>query len=817
MIRCGSVHEATQNSSSELETTNQGPLTSLPFYSFLAFYIFEGFRRNFIGNVCFIHPIDHPMSVDFWEKNKMVKALFLVSLLINLTLAHKPARPILPTVPAAKKWSTLSGNKPLVIARGGFTGLFPEGSTDAIAISKDISIFLCNVQFTKDANAFCVTGIKLDNATDIAMVYPKEKTYNIYGQDVQGHFAVDYTGAQIGQNLSMNQAIFSRPSFYDGMYPVLNVDAILGGKSPPRFWLNVQYEAFYNQHGVKLVDTVLELLRLYQIDFVSSPEIGFLRNIGGKVPKKETKVIFQLLNANDVEPTTNKPYGTVAKDLSTIKSFASGIMVPKEYIWPIIPNKYIDSPTTLLPDAHKLGLEVYASGFANDFLLSYSYNYDPTVEYLQFIEKGDSVDGFVTDFAPTASNAITCFAHNNNNTKPKQGQALIISNNGASGVYAGSSDLAYQQAIDDGADIIDCSVQMTKDGIAFCSNSADLMEVTTAMTKFMSRTSKVPEIQPTSGIFSFDLTWNEIQTLKPQIVSPLGNDFQRNPANKTSGKIVTFSEFLDLAKAKGVTGILVNIKNAAYLASKKGLDIVGVVSTLLSTATFDKQATQQVMIQSDDSSVLSKYKDIPSFKRVLLIENKVGDVPKQSMDEIKKYAEAVNLPKSSVIKAYGSLLTGMTNTVKELKGANLTVFVGILKNEYTSLAFDYWSDPNVEIATYIHIAKVDGIVTDFPATANRYMRSLCSDPNHESAILPAKPGDLQSTIQPELQPPAEAPLPPLVVANVVDPPLPTVVNVARANPTTEPTPLPSSSWENDANFGLSLMTIFLFSMIFVGR
>lgn len=91
---------------------------------------------------------------------------------------------------------------------------------------------------------------------------------------------------------------------------------------------------------------------------------------------------------------------------------------------------------------------------------------------------------------------------------------MVISNNGASGIYPGSSDLAYKQAIDDGADIIDCSVQMTRDGIAFCSNSSDIGLDTNAMTRFMSRSSKVPEIQPSSGIFSFDLSWSEIQTLK---------------------------------------------------------------------------------------------------------------------------------------------------------------------------------------------------------------------------------------------------------------------------------------------------------------
>ena len=76
---------------------------------------------------------------------------------------------------------------------------------------------------------------------------------------------------------------------------------------------------------------------------------------------------------------------------------------------------------------------------------------------------------------------------------------LIIRHNGASGVFAGCIDVAYQKAIEDGADVIDCSVQMSMDGVPFCWNSADLMGDTTAMTTFMSRSSMVPEIQGTRG------------------------------------------------------------------------------------------------------------------------------------------------------------------------------------------------------------------------------------------------------------------------------------------------------------------------------
>ena len=49
---------------------------------------------------------------------------------------------------------------------------------------------------------------------------------------------------------------------------------------------------------------------------------------------------------------------------------------------------------------------MYATSFATDVFSSYSYNYYPTAEYLQFIVKEESVDGLVTDFPSGASNSI---------------------------------------------------------------------------------------------------------------------------------------------------------------------------------------------------------------------------------------------------------------------------------------------------------------------------------------------------------------------------------------------------------------------------
>jgi len=101
------------------------------------------------------------------------------------------------------------------------------------------------------------------------------------------------------------------------------------------------------------------------------------------------------------------------------------------------------------------------------------------------------------------------------------GNPLVITHNGASGIYADCTDLAYQQAVKDGADFIDCPVQVTRDGVLLCMSSINLMDSTTVTTSAMSsRSSVIQEIQDTPGIFTFNLTWDEIQkNLKRKLTS----------------------------------------------------------------------------------------------------------------------------------------------------------------------------------------------------------------------------------------------------------------------------------------------------------
>ncbi|KAL3566889.1 hypothetical protein D5086_032304 [Populus alba] len=746
----------------------------------------------------------------------MIKHVLLVFLVIHATLAKSES--------ASKKWLTLNGRRPSVIARGGFSGLFPESSDFAnqMALATSLSdvAVLCNLQLTKDGVGICQGDIRLDNTTNIAMLFEKgSKTRKVNGQDITGWFAMDFTADQLLANVSLVQNIFSRPSAFDAMLPISTVDDVRSS-NPPAFWLNVQYDAFYTENKQSVTNYIQKATRLQGVNYISSPEIGFLKKIKGLVSKAKTKLVFVFLDKNATEPTTKQTYGSILGNLATIKAFASGIVVPKDYIWPVNAANYLEAPTSLVNDAHKLGLEVYASGFANDFTTSYNYSYDPSAEYLQFIDNSQfSVDGLITDFPPTASEAVGKSQPINNACLYAE-QALIISHNGASGIYAGSTDLAYQQAVEDGANIIDCSVQMSKDGVAFCLDSVDVTRDTTAAASFMSLSTTIPEIQESAGIFSFDLSWSDIQTLQPQLTSPFENNggLPRNPANKSKGKFLTLAEFLELAKVKAVTGILINIENAAYLASQKGLDIVSAVDTAFGNATFGKQSTQKVLIQSDDTSVLSKFKNVPAYTRVLYLKDEISDAPRTPVEEIKKYADAVTLPRFSIVPTVNGFTTGTTKVVNEMQAANISVYVSVLRNEFITLPFDYFSDPTIEIATYTSGIGVDGIITEYPATASRYLRNPCSSNSMSDSsysIIPAEAGSLLQTIPEETQPPASSPTPALDVADVVDPPLPAVTKPASPPPSSPPpaTSPHSNALQNIANVGLSLVAIMAFPLL----
>lgn len=100
----------------------------------------------------------------------------------------------------------VAGSPPLVIARGGSSGIFPDSSEYAYELAAQISlknlIVWCDVQLTKDGEGICISNIKLENATDIDKIFEnRSKTYSVNGVQTSAYFAVDYTLTELRSNV----------------------------------------------------------------------------------------------------------------------------------------------------------------------------------------------------------------------------------------------------------------------------------------------------------------------------------------------------------------------------------------------------------------------------------------------------------------------------------------------------------------------------------------------------------------------------------------------------------------------------------------
>ncbi|CAN7119398.1 unnamed protein product [Brassica rapa subsp. narinosa] len=690
----------------------------------------------------------------------------LIHLFASQTDAQRPRSP----------WKTLSGDAPRVISRGGFSGLFPDSSLDAYNFALQTSvadaILWCDVQLTKDGAGICFPDLNMSNASTIEVVYPKgQKTYPVNGVPTQGWFTVDFSLKDLNK-VYLIRGILSRSDRFDGNgYTISTVQTVNTELKPRGLWLNVQHDAFYAQNNLSMSNFLISASKNVSIDYISSPEVNFFTKIAGRFGHNGPVFVFRFLEKETFEPTTNRSYGSILSNLTFVKTFASGILVPKSYVLPLDDKQYLLPSTSLVQDAHKAGLEVFVSGFANDVDIAHDYSYDPVSEYLSFVDNGNfSVDGVLSDFPISASASVECFSHLRRNAT-KQVDFLVISKNGGSGDYPGCTDLAYDKAIRDGADVIDCPVQMSRDGKPFCSHSIDLSNITNiAQTSFAQRSTHVPEISSNDGIYTFSLTWSEIQSLIPAISNPyrVYNMF-RNPNEKKSGKLILLSEFLKLAKhSTSLSGVLISVENVMYLRQKQGLNMVkAVLDTLTETAYSTRITTTKVMIQSTDSSVLVEFRNQSKYETVYKVEKTISDISDSAIEEIKEFASAVVITKVSVFPTFYGFVTGQTNVVERLQKSQLPVYVELFQNEFVSQPYDFFSDATVEINSYVTGAGVNGTITEFPFTAARYRRNKClGSIETPPYMVPVQPGGLLEVVSPASLPPTEAPNPVFTDADV---------------------------------------------------
>lgn len=96
-----------------------------------------------------------------------------------------------------------AGDAPLVVARGGFSGLFPDSSNVSYEFGSFYSlpdtVSWCDVQLTKDNVGICYPDLTLENSSNIEFIYgtSPRNTYFVNGVQVTGWFPLDFNSDEL--------------------------------------------------------------------------------------------------------------------------------------------------------------------------------------------------------------------------------------------------------------------------------------------------------------------------------------------------------------------------------------------------------------------------------------------------------------------------------------------------------------------------------------------------------------------------------------------------------------------------------------------
>lgn len=150
---------------------------------------------------------------------------------------------------------------------------------------------------------------------------------------------------------------------------------------------------------------------------------------------------------------------------------------------------------------------------------------------------------------------------------PALAHPLIIAHRGASGERPEHTRAAYELAIEQGADVIEPDLVMSRDGVLIVRHENEIGGTTdvAARPEFADRrTTKTIDGESLTGWFTEDFTLAELKTLRARERLP-----ELRPANTAfdgQEPILTFDEVLDIAAAAGV-GIAPELKHPTYSAS----------------------------------------------------------------------------------------------------------------------------------------------------------------------------------------------------------------------------------------------------------
>lgn len=239
---------------------------------------------------------------------------------------------------------------------------------------------------------------------------------------------------------------------------------------------------------------------------------------------------------------------------------------------------------------------------------------------------------------------------------PAARRPLVIAHRGCSGERPEESRLAYELAIDEGADFIEPDLCPTKDGHLVARHEPEIGGTTNVAShpEFADRKKTlVIDGERITGWFTQDFTLAELKTLRCRERLP---QFRPGSAQfDGQSPILTYQEVIDIARAGGqrtgrVIGTYPEMKHPTFFASI-GLPLEHRLADMLKANNLSAR-TAPVFVQCFEVGALKTFATLSDAPRVQLIDNEGGpaDLPKMT------YAEMVTPDGLKAVRAYADAI-----------------------------------------------------------------------------------------------------------------------------------------------------------------
>ena len=325
----------------------------------------------------------------------LLTAGLVAALTLPLALAPAAATPAAPTASGAEIGNGTTSAQPLVVAHRGASGYRPEHTLAAyeLAAAMGADYIEPDLVMTKDGVLVDRHEPEIGGTTNVAD-HPefagRKTTKNLDGTDVTGWFTEDFTLAELRTLRAKERLPKERQhnTLYDGRYQVPTFEEVLRlrerlSKEHGRtigIIPEIKHSTYFHAKGFNPEKAFLTQVRAHGLDRKNAPlwlqsfEITNLKAVRKMGYQANSTFLawtgdgrwdgpYDLLSKGDTRKYSDwmKPAG-----LKEISTFADGIGPEKFFVIPKKADDTLGAPTSLVADAHAVGLKVIPWTFRNE-------------------------------------------------------------------------------------------------------------------------------------------------------------------------------------------------------------------------------------------------------------------------------------------------------------------------------------------------------------------------------------------------------------------------------------------------------------------